>query len=241
MKHNIKKKIKLSKGYHKIKASYFKMGGTKSPRLFFTWSGPGFEDQPLSLDSKKSIKVSHVVTLQNQPKVYRASMEGFPPSSLYLGYPNQLNYVFGSRSCDILGIWSGDFLDIGGAISNRGDAPSEPMGKWLFKNTAQIELNIGDEEYHSNFKGYELKEHSTLLKYQLTGKHQYMVHIKTNINHEQQLDFNYQITPTPQEPVSLSLPQELKLTSNDGDLKPSKLIIHPSKSSNFSFIISSGI
>lgn len=237
MNYKIKKKIKLSEGFHKIKARYFKMGGTKSPRLFFTWSGPGFEDEPLSLDSKKSLKVTHVVDLQNQPKIYRGTMEGFPSSSLYLGYPNQINYVFGSRSCDILGIWKGDFLDIGGAISNRGDAPSEALGNWIFKNPEQVQLSIGQQALTKKFKGYELNHHSTLLKYQMIGQEDYRVEIQTSMNEQQQLNFSYRISPTPKEQVSLNLPQGLKVASQDGKVQNSILHINHSNASNFSFTL----
>lgn len=238
MKSNIKKKIQLGKGVHKIQATYFKMGGTKSPRLFFTWSGPGFEDQPLSLDSKKSLKVTYFIDLQHQPKVYRGSMEGFPSSSLYLGFPNQLNYVFGSRSCQILGLWSGDFLDIGGAISNRGDAPSEPLGSWVFKNPSQITLSIDDQISVTSFKGYELTDHATILKYQIKGKRMHTVQLRTSTNEEGQLVFDYSITPPPAGKVSLSVPQGLVVSSNDGNVSNSNFNVDPSKNSRFKFLIS---
>ena len=228
------KKLTLERGYHAIQAKYFKMGGTKTPRLFFTWSGPGFENESLSWDSKKMEGVEHIVEIENRARVFRVSMGSMPSGTLYIGHPQKLHYAFHPKTASVLGTWTGSYLDIGGAITERSRQPAIPLGQWLFKSKPGLQIQVGSDKPEIDFKGYQLVGESVVIDYIMNLDRAIEVRLQAKATNVSTMTFQYQLSAKPKESLSFELPANAKIHSKDGFVKDGVLSINSDKSQNFS-------
>lgn len=88
---------------------------------------------------------SFVINAQQRPRVIRRVVNNLPSSTISVGLPSGMNFGFNTRSCAIVGAWQGDFLDIGPNIDGRGDAPSVPLGEWMFHEPHTVALSRDGE------------------------------------------------------------------------------------------------
>nr|GGH92256.1 hypothetical protein GCM10011355_01320 [Aquisalinus luteolus] len=104
---------------------------------------------PLSEAGKSFLNdTSFVIDAQQRPRVIRRVVNNLPSSTISVGLPSGMNFGFNTKSCAIVGAWEGDFLDIGPNIDGRGDAPSVPLGEWMFHEPQAIALSQqGDCRY----------------------------------------------------------------------------------------------
>ena len=88
---------------------------------------------------------SFVIDAGQRPRVIRRVVNNLPSSTISVGLPSGMNFGFNTRSCAIVGAWEGEFLDIGPNIDGRGDAPSVPLGEWMFHEPQAIALSRDGE------------------------------------------------------------------------------------------------
>ncbi|MCU4677101.1 cytochrome c [Catenovulum sp. 2E275] len=70
--------------------------------------------------------------------VQRKKVADLPAYSISVGFPSKLNYAFNTKTCSVVGVWKGDFLNVGPNIIERGKSSSLPIGSWVFKSPQVI-------------------------------------------------------------------------------------------------------
>ena len=185
------KKIKLTKGEHKIKVLYFQATGGGD--LYLSWSGPGFVDEPLSefeptSDKKKIDKDKFYgipLVVEKEPRIYRNFIQGSGPRGIAVGYPGGINLCWDADQMNLAIVWQGAFMDAKRHWTDRGVGEQPPLGYGVAKIPLQraiTELNNPAspwiEPYVSKelrnmdytFQGYELDElRRPTFKYQYRG------------------------------------------------------------------------
>ncbi|EWH08377.1 hypothetical protein DS2_17587 [Catenovulum agarivorans DS-2] len=176
----------------------------------------------------------HEVLVKDQARVQRKKAVNLPSHSILVGLPQKVNYAFNSRSCAIVGLWQGEFLDVGPNIQGRGKDGSLAMGEWLFHQPHAIKpsndtscqfikyTTIGEPKFYYQQQGYE---------FAVTG----------TSNNKNQLSLSYQVKKLPANTnqarmLEFVLPQVDKLTvsSKQGEISAGKFKIDLSKHSSFS-------
>ncbi|WP_440874264.1 c-type cytochrome [Thalassotalea sp. PLHSN55] len=66
------------------------------------------------------------------PVVQRKRVLDLPPFSIVVGLPEKINYAFNPKDCSISGAWTGELLNIGPNVKNRGSDNSLILGQWVF-------------------------------------------------------------------------------------------------------------
>ncbi|MFC3122451.1 c-type cytochrome [Agaribacter flavus] len=88
----------------------------------------------VSESGKRFMAQTKVPVLSNtKAKIVRKKIVDLPANSIAVGHPNKLNFAFNTKTCQIVGAWSGDLLNVGPNVERRGRDASIPLGTWLFK------------------------------------------------------------------------------------------------------------
>lgn len=145
----------VDRGHHTLNVAYFVSGPIapgedwtmwhkSSARAYITRRDGSAKLSPLSRRAKIDMENAVVeVAVDEIPQVVRIPTLDLPSYSVNVGLTNGMNYAFNTRSCDIVGLWGGDFLNIGPNIIGRGKEASKPLGEWAFHYPAV--LSIGGE------------------------------------------------------------------------------------------------
>lgn len=132
-------------GTQNVKVLYFTSGPSapgedwtmwhkSSARVFAVRADGSAKLAPLSRLAKIDMEDSVVeVVVDDRPEVVRLRTLDLPSYSVNVGLANRLSYAFNTRSCAIVGLWEGEFLDIGPNVIGRGKEASEIMGEWAFR------------------------------------------------------------------------------------------------------------
>lgn len=75
----------------------------------------------------------HEVLAQAATRTVRRRTANLPGTPLDVGLPGGMNFAFDTRSCAVVGVWSGDFLDIGPNVNRRSRDPAAILGNWIYK------------------------------------------------------------------------------------------------------------
>ncbi|MBU2880830.1 cytochrome c [Psychrosphaera sp. B3R10] len=142
---------------------------------------------------------NYEITASNKAVVERKRINELPPYTISVGLPSKINYAFNTKSCSIVGLWSGDMLNIGPNIDGRGDFPSLPLGDLVFKYPKQIKF----EPSHScKYLGYTTLNDVPVFKFQIQNE-TYQFWGESNSSKE--ISFYWQLTG--HKNLRLSLPQ----------------------------------
>jgi len=89
-----------------------------------------------------------VINSQTETKIIRRKTVKLPPSSVLVGLTNQFSYAFNTKLCAIVGVWKGEFLNVGPNIDGRGKDGSVPLGEWVFHSPESIATDKPDTPCH---------------------------------------------------------------------------------------------
>ena len=155
----------LERGSQSLKIAYFVSGPIKPNEPWTMWhrgSGRAYiirsegypKLAPLSRRAKIEMEDSLVeVDVGGLPQVVRIKTIDLPSYSVNVGLTNNMSYAFNTRSCDIAGLWEGDFLNIGPNVIGRGKNASQPFGDWAFLHPDVLSVT-SDTESDCRYKKY---------------------------------------------------------------------------------------
>jgi uncharacterized cupredoxin-like copper-binding protein len=126
--------VELTKGSHMLKLEYFEGGGQRD--LSLSWSGPGFNDKPLSVGgSKKKEEAPSGFPLsptKTEAVIYRNFIEGAGSRAIGVGYPGGVNLAYDADQMRIALVWQGAFIDAARHWNGRGQGFQPPLGYNVF-------------------------------------------------------------------------------------------------------------
>ncbi|WP_256199432.1 hypothetical protein [Verrucomicrobium spinosum] len=107
------KKIKLTKGEHKILAHYFQGGG--EAEFYLGWSGPGFKETALSewvpnTDRRETDEQKYQglpLVVKDEALIYRNFIKGSGPRGIAVGYPGGVNLCWDADQMNLALVWQG--------------------------------------------------------------------------------------------------------------------------------------
>jgi len=178
---NIKeKKIKLTKGEHAIKLHFFQNGG--EAELYLGWSGPGFNDVPLSEfepnpDKRKSDKEQNYgmpLVVTDEARIYRNFITGSSPRGIAVGYPGGVNICYDADQMNVALVWQGAFMDAKRHWTGRGVGDQPPLGYGVAKLGQERALAVLASQTEPWVKPYKKDQPRdmdyTFRGYELDGK-----------------------------------------------------------------------
>lgn len=218
-----------------IKLTYF-YGDTKpwfhNVPLFIINKSNKIKLFPLSTRGKTIMDDQKVYVLaKNKTEVSRKRILNLPSKSVAVGLTSKLNYAFNTRSCRIVGLWQGDFLNIGPNIHGRGQTPSVPLGDWIFHSPQTLS--------HHSTEACDFIEINRLgepMFSYLIDNVNYTVTASSESNHT--LLLNYTSTNTTDD-ITFNLPKHPRLTviSKQGYINSNILVIPSEHAANFSIAL----
>jgi cytochrome c5 len=195
--------------------------------LFVATDDLGVKLFGISTRSNKIMNDTKVlVKADTKPVVQRKKIHNLPTYSISVGFPEKINYAFNTRSCDVVGLWKGDLLNVGPNVESRGKDGSLVLGDWLIniKDTLAMQTaskcryqkmtNNGVPVFFFNQNGVD---------YQLS----------TSSMSANGLVLNYQVLSKPAESLIFDLPNNgnVNISSEDGVIKGNTLSIKPNQMS----------
>lgn len=195
--------------------------------LFVTTEDLGIKLFGLSTRSHKIMLDKKIhVTADDKVVVQRKKIHNLPTYSISVGFPEKINYAFNTRSCDVVGLWTGDLLNVGPNVESRGKDGSIVLGDWLINQQDSFALqskgkcnykkmtNKGVPAFFFNQDGVD---------YKLTTSN-----ISSN-----GLNLDYQVLSTLKSPLVFNLPNndKVNISSIDGKVNGNSLTISPNKAS----------
>ncbi|MGJ8679077.1 c-type cytochrome [Paraglaciecola sp.] len=195
--------------------------------LFVTTEDLGIKLFGISTRSQKIMldKKIHVLA-KNKPVVQRKKIHNLPTYSISVGFPEKINYAFNTRSCDVVGLWTGDLLNVGPNVESRGKDGSIALGDWLInKNDSFTSKGAGKCSYqkmtNTGVPAFFYSQDN--VDYKLT----------TSNHSNNGLTLNYQVLSNLNSPLVFNLPNNGKVTmsSPDGKIEGHSLTIKPNKKS----------
>lgn len=131
--------------------SFYVMDNAAEIRLF-----------PVSSAARKKFETyGFNITAQKGITTQRKKVVKLPTSSVSVGFPEGFNYAFNTLSCGIVGMWRGEFLNVGPNVDGRGQDGSIPLGQWIFHNPDGIFPKINRQAANCTFNKYNRKEATT--------------------------------------------------------------------------------
>ncbi len=106
------------------------------PEVSLVWSGPGFEENPLSrlnlVERKRQNDGDRLEGMQlrpdREPIVYRNYLADLPHGGFAVGFPGGANFSWNPETCSVSSLWAGDFLDVKAHRVSRGIGAIKPAG-----------------------------------------------------------------------------------------------------------------
>ncbi|WP_158969233.1 cytochrome c [Paraglaciecola sp. L3A3] len=229
----------LKPGKQHVKFQYivgdnFKQDWKKNLALFVTNEDKSVKLFGLSTRSDKIMKDTKIlVTADIKPVIQRKKIHNLPTYSISVGFPEKINYAFNTRSCDVVGVWTGDMLNVGPNVDGRGKDGSIVLGDWFINKNDTFAMQSTSKCHYQKMTNKGIPAfffNQDGVDYQLTTSNQ-----STN-----GLSLNYQVLSKSASPVVFDLPnnEKVQITSQDGVIKGNTLTITPNKTS-FSINVSS--
>ncbi|MDU0353407.1 cytochrome c [Paraglaciecola aquimarina] len=173
------------------------------------------------------------VKVDEQPIIQRKRILDLPPFSIAVGLKEKMNYAFNAKDCSISGVWSGDLLNIGPNVKNRGSDNSLILGSWLFYAPEAITPMVsrcryvkynkqGNPSFYFTADGVDYKLEGTAVGSQTL-----------------QLKYTVLANPPKNKTLTLSVPpaDKININASSGKITGSKLIIDLSRSPQFTLDI----
>jgi cytochrome c553 len=187
----------------------------KSPRTNVSLMITGKNERKLFPASTRAVSAMTAnkleINAKSEPVVQRKKVLDLPPFSIVVGLPEKINYAFNPKNCAISGAWTGDLLNIGPNVKNRGNDHSLILGKWLFHSPQSIAPVI-----NQNCRFDEYTRLGNPKFYFTLDKVKYSV--EAFANDSQSFDLLYKVVANPNQikSLTLTLPQKTKVSSKDG-------------------------
>lgn len=130
--------FRMKKGKVPVRLDYFEHTGEE--QLYLAWSGPTFQETPLSVwvppGWGKGLEVQQAPEVVGMPLapsageaiIYRNFIRGVSPRAIAVGYPNGVNLCFDADQMAPALFWQGAFLDAKRHWTDRGSGTIEPLG-----------------------------------------------------------------------------------------------------------------
>ena len=160
-------KIKLTKGEHRLRVTYFERSGEEI--LGVWWEGPGIRKKNRGLSKRLSPGGRSATGIplvpQHRPLIYRNFIEGAGNRAIGVGYPGGINYAFDADQIRIALMWTDSFIDAARHWTGRGQGHQPPSGKNIIQTPpgeAFAVLDSADSPWpqatpraeHTRFNGY---------------------------------------------------------------------------------------
>ncbi len=123
----VKKKVKLEKGEHTFRVTYFEGGGGEEFSLYANSKSRGeiyFSDEKTAKAAKKKLPPPPMLLKPLKPGeaiTHRTFLGGgTQPRSIAVGYPGGINLAWSADTMNLNLIWRGGFVDVGGHWNGRG-------------------------------------------------------------------------------------------------------------------------
>lgn len=181
MHHWQKRVWTLKPGKQKFLLRYYRIGQAKNlnkkVNFFVTNESMTQKLYGISVSGKQFLSNATIPLKADQhARLVRKKVVDLPTFSISVGLPKQVNYAFNTRTCSIVGMWTGDFINVGPNVEGRARDGSVILGDWVFKNPQVIspiaETRCRFEQYHVNEKAPEFIfwHDNTKLKMRATGE-----------------------------------------------------------------------
>lgn len=222
----------LKPGKQHIKFQYIvsedtKHNWKKNLALFVTSEDLGIKlfgistrSQKIMLDKKVNVIASDKIVVQ------RKKIHNLPTYSISVGFPEKINYAFNTRSCDVVGLWQGDLLNVGPNVESRGKDGSIVLGDWLLNKNDVFTMQSDSKCRYQKMVNQEVPAfffERDGIDYKLTTS-------GMSING---LSLNYEVISKQTKSVTFNLPENGKVifTSQDGAIENNILTIKPNTTS----------
>ncbi|AWB65894.1 hypothetical protein C2869_05310 [Saccharobesus litoralis] len=161
-----------------------------------------------------------IVKAEQQPEVVRKKILDLPSHSIAVGYPNKVNYAFNAKSCSIVGVWTGELLNIGPNIEGRGRDGSLIPGEWKFKQPQKM---APQNDNNCRLSKYNRQGNPTF--YFTLGEAKYSLSAETTNN--KTLTFTYTLLQGEHSNLQWQLPNSNKVSISavNATIKNNQLII----------------
>lgn len=246
---------KLKRGKQQLKITYHS-GSTKPDGRNLTLIATN-DDMSLKLfpvsqaaeqvmsEKKMELKVG------NEPYVQRVKAFNLPTYSIAVGLPQQLNFAFNTKSCGIVGMWVGDFINVGPNSAGRGEDPSIPLGEWLFHQPEVIRIAAYNQSVaplnQCRYLGYSLEGDQPKFKFSLAEdepkrresfKDNLHWALTLNATSPQTFELHLQPNDTSITAISLDLPKlsGIRWASKRGQISGTKAVLQASEDNTFTLI-----
>lgn len=222
----------VKNGRQQVRLSYLKKDA--NPRLQVYLQGDTIYE-PLSVSARNRLQqTNYFVKAAERPVVVRKKIEHLPPKSIGVGYPGSLNYGYSPVTNSIVGLWDGEFLNVGPNIDGRGKDASRILGEWLFYDSPGIQLLVEGKPFEGEFIKYTVGD-SPRFEY-ADGKRR--VRVSASPSGMKSIRFNYELEGFGRKRITLRLPEEhLNLESLDGAVLIGRFIVDKAKRNQFSITI----
>lgn len=218
-------------GRQKVRLSYLKRD--KAPRFEVFLKGDALYE-PLSVSARKRLLMTnYFVKATERPVVMRKKIEHLPPKSIAVGYPGGLNYAFSPVTHSIVGIWDGEFLNVGPNINGRGKDASRILGEWLFHESPGIQVLVNGEPLVGTFKKYTVGDNPRF-EY---ADNKRRVRISAIPMGPKSIRFAFALEGFGRKRITLRLPDGLNTETEDGAFLIGRLIVDKKKRAQFSLTI----
>ncbi len=222
----------VANGQRAIRLSYLKRNEKSKIQVFLQGETLLL---PLSEVARKRMAATlFPVTVAERPVVVRKKIDNLPPKSIAVGYPGGLNYGYSPVTNSIVGLWQGEFLNIGPNIDGRGKDPSRIMGSWIFFDSPGIQLLANGEPVEGGFKKYAVGDRPTF-EY---GEKKRRVVVSAEPAGPSVMRFQFELSGLARQRIVLRIPEGITIESEDGAVLAGRLIVDRAKRSRFSITVS---
>ncbi len=222
----------VKNGRQQLRLSYLKKEA--SPRLQVFLTGDTLYE-PLSVSARNRLQqTNYFIKATERPIVIRKKIEHLPPKSIAVGYPGSLNYGYNPVTNSIVGLWDGEFLNVGPNIDGRGKDASRILGEWLFHESPGIQLLVEGEPFAGPFIKYTVGDSP---RFEYADKKR-RVRVSASPNGLKSIRFHFELEGFGKKRITLRLPEEeLNLESTDGSVLVGRFIVDKAKRSQFSITL----
>lgn len=229
---NRKYHFAVKNGRQQVRLSYLKKDA--NPRLQVFLTGDSLLE-PLSVSARKRLlQTNYFIKATERPVVMRKKIEHLPPKSIAVGYPGSLNYGYSPVTNSIVGLWDGEFLNVGPNIDGRGKDASRILGEWLFHESPGIQVLVEGEPFAGDFIKYTLGDNP---RFEYADKKR-RVRVSASPNGLKSIRFQFELEGFGRKRVTLRLPEKgLNLESTDGAVLVGRFIVDKAKRRQFSITL----
>lgn len=128
------------------------------------------------------------------PLVYRTILPDTRPSSIAVGYDNDISFVFDPVRGGISYIWTGPFLDLKPTWTGKLIQPARILGQVFFRDATELPLRKGDPvvEPEFTFDGYDVDSDRITFYYRLEGSN--IRQTVSALKEEQGLEIQFEVS-----------------------------------------------